>query len=182
MVPSHLRFAVGVYVLGAGLLMGAPGAAVAFAKPPSSDSTARQRWRRQRFRPSALHQREKAEENAGDTDTTKGQRDSGQQPSTGTTSQTNAPGGTDATDETTDSGTGAPHRPAPHAHIRSRRTGRRGPTRSSRLQLRLRRLRSWSGYEPRRPAPVTDVVVAARARTGGAGSHPEWCARRFPMW
>src|SRR6185312_13305220 len=49
----------------------------------------------------------KAKKTSGGTDATKGEPDSSQQPSTGTTSQTNAPGGTDATDKTTDSGTGA---------------------------------------------------------------------------
>jgi hypothetical protein len=108
MVPSHLRFTAGVYVLVAGLLMGAPGAAVAFAKPPSSDSAAHsdggtnasdQQPSTGGKKPGSTDTRKTPD----GTDTKKDQRDSGQHPSTGTTNQTNAPGGTHATDETTDS-------------------------------------------------------------------------------
>jgi len=110
MIPSHLRFAAGVCVLAAGLLMGAPGAAVSFAKPPSSDSTAQSDGSTNASDPQPStggKKAKKAKKTSGGTDATKGEPDSSQQPSTGTTSQTNAPGGTDATDKTTDSGTGA---------------------------------------------------------------------------
>src|ERR1700752_1925826 len=101
MVPSHLRFAAGVCVLVAGLLMGAPEAAVSFAKPPSSDTTAHSG---DGTNDSDQQPTTKKKKTSGGTDTKEGKRNSGKQPSTGTTSQTNAPDGADATDETTDSG------------------------------------------------------------------------------
>src|SRR5258705_10813568 len=107
MVPSHLRFAAGVCVLVAGLLMGAPWAAVSFAKPPSSDSTAPSDGGTNASDQQPSTGKKTPKKTPGGTDTNKGKPDPSQQPSTGATSQTNAPGGTDATDETTDSGTGA---------------------------------------------------------------------------
>jgi hypothetical protein len=109
MIPSHLRFAAGVCVLAASLLMSAPGAAVSFAKPPSSDSTAQSDGGTNASDPQPStggKKAKKAKKTSGGTAATRGEPDSSQQPSTGTTTQTNAPGGTDATDKTTDSGTG----------------------------------------------------------------------------
>jgi hypothetical protein len=98
-----LRFAAAACVLVAGLLMGAPGAAVSFAKPPSSDSTAQSDGGANASDQQPSTGGEKLKKTSGGTGT-KGHRDSGQQSAARTTSQPNAPAGTGATDETTDSG------------------------------------------------------------------------------
>ena len=61
---SHLRFAVGVCVLAAGLLMGGAGGAVAVADPDSSGSATR---KQRRTSPTAIHRRGKPEKPAPTT-------------------------------------------------------------------------------------------------------------------
>jgi hypothetical protein len=89
-VTSHLRFAAGVCVLTAGLLMG--GGAVAVADPDSSGSTAKGTDSNQQHSTGA----KKPKKDPGGTDTN-------QQSSTGATSPNQEPGDTDTDDETKDS-------------------------------------------------------------------------------
>ena len=97
---SHLRFAAGVCVLAAGLLMGGAGGAVAVADPDSSGSTtASSDATSPKKEPGGTHTK----------DATRGSgQQSGQQPSTGaTTSGTGATTTTSGTDATTSGTTGA---------------------------------------------------------------------------
>ena len=98
---SHLRFAAGVCVLAAGLLMGA-GGAVAVADPDSSGSTTNSTDTNQQPSTGAKGPK-KAPGDTGEGTVGSG-RQPGQQPSTGATSRKQEPAGTDTTDETNDSG------------------------------------------------------------------------------
>jgi hypothetical protein len=109
-VTSHLRFAAGVCVLTAGLLMG--GGAVAVADPDSSGSAAKGTDSNQQHSTGA----KKPKKDPGGTDTNQqsstgatspnqepGDTDTNQQHSTGTTSPNQEPGDTDTNDEKKDS-------------------------------------------------------------------------------
>jgi hypothetical protein len=109
-VTSHLRFAAGVCVLTAGLLMG--GGAVAVADPDSSGSAAKGTDSNQQSSTGA----KKPKKDPGGTDTNQqsstgatspnqqpGDTDTNQQSSTGATSPNQEPGDTDTDDETKDS-------------------------------------------------------------------------------
>jgi hypothetical protein len=103
----RLRFAAGVCVLAAGLLMGA-GGAVAVADPGSSGSAAHGDDGTNASGHQHSTDAKKPKDEPGDTDSTDGTRgsggQSGQQHSTGANSPNNEPGGTDTTDEANDSG------------------------------------------------------------------------------
>jgi hypothetical protein len=109
-VTSHLRFAAGVCVLTAGLLMG--GGAVAVADPDFSGSAAKGTDSNQQPSTGA----KKPKKDPGGTDTNQqpstgatspnqqpGDTDTNQQPSTGATSPNQEPGDTDTNDEKKDS-------------------------------------------------------------------------------
>jgi hypothetical protein len=103
----RLRFAAGVCVLAAGLLMGA-GGAVAVADPGSSGSAAHGDDGTNASGHQHSTDAKKPKDEPGDTDSMDGTRgsggQSGQQHSTGANSPNNEPGGTDTTDEANDSG------------------------------------------------------------------------------
>ena len=100
----RLRFAAGVCVLAAGLLMGA-GGAVAVADPGSSGSAAHGDHGTNASGHQHSTDAKKPKDEPGNTDSTRGSGgQSGQQPSTGANSPNNEPGGTDTTDEANDSG------------------------------------------------------------------------------
>jgi hypothetical protein len=109
-VTSHLRFAAGVCVLAAGLLMG--GGAVAVADPDSSGSAAKGTDSNQQSSTGA----KRPKKDPGGTDTNQqpstgatspnqqpGDTDTNQQSSTGATSPNQEPGDTDTNDEKKDS-------------------------------------------------------------------------------
>ena len=112
---SHLRFAAGVCVLAAGLLMGSAGGAVAVADPASSGSAAPGDGG---TTPSGQGSTTASSPVGNVTDTRRktiqrvtstlgSGRQPGQQPSTGAKSPKKAPGGADTEDEKKDSGLAA---------------------------------------------------------------------------
>ena len=102
---SYFRFAVGVCVLAAGLLMGARGA-VAVADPGSSGSAAHGDDGTNASGQQPSHGAKKPKDEPGGTDTKDGSLgaggQSGQQPSHGAKKPTDEPGGTDTKDGTKD--------------------------------------------------------------------------------
>ena len=111
MVRSHIRFAAGVCVLAAGLLMGCPGGAVAVADTPSSDSAAQgdggtnaSAQDSATARSLVGHVTDSLRETIrGVTSTLGAGRQPGQHPSTGA-SPKKAPGGTGTTDDEKNTG------------------------------------------------------------------------------
>ena len=159
-VVSHLRFAAGVCVLAAGLLMGSAGGAVAVADPDSSGSAAHGdggtnasgQGSTTASSPVGNVTDTRRKTIQGVTSTLGSGRQRGQQPSTGAKSPKKEPGGTDT----------------------------RG--REKRLGPRRRGSRSW-------PVRAGSQCGGAGSQCGGAGSQC-WSApvpnrrvgRRFPMW
>ena len=114
-VVSHLRFAAGVCVLAAGLLMGSAGGAVAVADPDSSGSAAHgdggtnasSQASTTASSPVGKVTDTRRKKIQGVTSTLGSGRQPGQQPSTGAKSPKKEPGGTDTKDEKKDSGLAA---------------------------------------------------------------------------
>ena len=112
---SHLRFAAGVCVLAAGLLMGSAGGAVAVADPDSSGSAApgdggtnaSGQGSTTASSPVGNVTDTRRKTIQGVTSTLGSGRQPGQQPSTGAKSPKKEPGGTDTEDEKKDSGLAA---------------------------------------------------------------------------
>ena len=108
-VESHLRFAAGVCVLAAGLLMGSAGGAVAVADPDSSGSAApgdggtNASGQGSTTASSPVGNVTRRKTTQGVTSTLGSGRQRGQQPSTGAKSPKKAPRGTDTEDEKKDS-------------------------------------------------------------------------------
>ena len=179
-VVSHLRFAAGVCVLAAGLLMGSAGGAVAVADPDSSGSAAHGDGGTNASGQASTtasspvgnvtDTRRKTIQRV--TSTLGSGRQPGQQPSTGAKSPKKEPGGTDTKDEKKDSGLAAavPDRGRRRFRTWSRRFpmwSRRFPLRSRRFPLRSRRFPMWSRRFPMwsRRSPLR----SRRSQCGRAG-------------
>ena len=129
-VVSHLRFAAGVCVLAAGLLMGSAGGAVAVADPDSSGSaapgdggtSASGQVSTTASSPVGNVTDTRRKTIQGRTSTLGSGRQRGQQPSTGAKSPKKEPGGTETEDEKKDS----PRRRGSRSGRRSSERGRAG--------------------------------------------------------
>ena len=146
-VMSHLRFAAGVCVLAAGLLMGGAGGAVAVADPGSSGSAAHgDDGTNASGQQSSTDAKKPKKTEPGGKDTKDGTHDaggqSGQQPFHRHEKPKDEPGGTDTKDEKKDAGLVAA---VPITSRRFPMRRRRPPMRSRRPPMRRRRLPIWSG-------------------------------------
>ena len=189
---SHLRFAAGVCVLAAGLLMGGAGGAVAVADPDSSGSAANGD---DGTNASGQDSTTASSPVKGVTSTLGSGPQPGQQPSTDAKTPKKEPGGTDTKDEKKDTKDEKKDTEGREERLGRRRRGSRsrlaGPVAAApdrgRAGPQCGRRRSPTAVAPApdaapapSAAPAPDAVGAGSPTSIGAG--PQCGRRRFPMW